>query len=95
VVAVALDVVVLVVALAVLGLAGGAPVPVDDGGDAAAGELGDVAGLAGDALHMVVELEAGQRVHRVWCRPWQDSQVATSVRWPGLPVPSVSLETTL
>ena len=92
--AVALDVVFLMIADTVFGLARGTPVPVDHGGDTAARKFRNMAGLAGDALYMIVEFESRQGIHRVGAKPWQDSQVATSVRWPGRPVPSVSLETT-
>ena len=52
-------------ARAVLGLAGLAPIPIDDGRDPAARQRRDVAGLAGDLRHMAVELEADQLRFRV------------------------------
>ena len=50
------------VALAVLGLAGGAPVPIHHGGDAAAGEAWDVAGLAGYRRDVIIEFDVSYSV---------------------------------
>ncbi|OPZ10430.1 MAG: hypothetical protein BWZ07_02649 [Alphaproteobacteria bacterium ADurb.BinA280] len=64
-VAVALGVFRLVVARAILGLARGAPVPIDHGSHAAPRELRDMAGLAGNLADVVVELDLRDRLLRV------------------------------